>query len=442
METVQQELSIDIDSEDQVLAQAESLADRGQWKEAISLLRNLEQVKPLSVKALSKLAYYYSQDGAYDDAINLYKNLSQRQPSEGKWFYYLGFQYHQKKKWPEAIASYEKSSDLAPRWSLPFLRLGDAYHEASEPEKALEIYRKGIKRYLELSSNWRSEISKSTYGKLCSKAARLLLSKRDRNPNEFEETIKLFQESVTSEPNEADNWYRLGCALLEANRLDEALDHLQKAETLNPKKEYICHKIAQVYLKKGDHDQAVKAYERIPQHRRGPYILHGMGQCHMAKGEVMEAAKKFYQAIQREPGKSYHYWDFALALIVLGAKDQAIEALEKANQLFQQDYGTDYRKAVEKLEEVKSTIPPGKSISFDEPSKTVGVFRFGTVTKYDAERGFGFIKDDTDGNRIFFHISRVKERKAPQIGARTKYICEVGEKGLQAAKVWLLNGQI
>ena len=358
METEQQELSMDLNSEDQVLSEAGSLADRGQWKEAISLLKNLEQVRPLSVKALSKLAYYYSQDGAYDDAINLYKNLSQGQPSEGKWFYYLGFQYQQKKKWPEAIASYERSSDLAPRWSLPSLRLGDVCQEAGEPEKALEIYRKGIKRYLELSSNWRSEINKSTYGKLCSKAARVLLSKKDRSPNEFQEAIKLLQDSVTAEPNDADNWYRLGCVLLEANRVDEALDHLQKGETLNPKKEYICHKIAQAYLKKDDHDKALKAYERILEHKRSPYILHGLGQCHMAKGETMEAAKQFYKAIQREPRKFYHYWDFAEALIVLGAKDQATEALEKANKLFQEDHGKDYRKAVEKLEEIKSTSPP------------------------------------------------------------------------------------
>ncbi len=439
METEQQELSMDVNSEDQVLSEAGSLADRGQWEEAISLLKNLEQVNPLSVKALSKLAYYYSQDGAYDDAINLYKNLSQRQPSEGKWFYYLGFQYQQKKKWPEAIASYERSSDLAPRWSLPSLRLGDAYQEAGDPEKALEIYRKGIKRYLELPSNWRSEINKCTYGKLCSKAARMLLSKKDRSPSEFQEVIKLLQESVTAEPNDADNWYRLGCVLLEANRVDEALDHLQKGETLNPKKEYICHKIAQAYLKKGDHDQARKAYERIPQHKRGPYILRGMGQCSMAKGETMEAAKQFREAIRREPLRFYHYWDFALALIVLGAKDQAIEALERANQLFQQDQGKDYQKALEKLEEVKSTLSPGKRISFDGPSKNTGVMRFGVVTKYVEERGFGFIKDDTDGNNVFFHISRVKGKVIPQVGIRIRYVCEVAEKGLQAAKVWLLG---
>ena len=154
----------------------------------------------------------------------------------------------------------------------------------------------------------------------------------------------------------------------------------------------------------------------------------------------MEAARKFHQAIQREPKKFYYHWDLALALIALGAKDQAIEALEQANHLFRREHGKDYRKALAKLEEIRSTLPPGKHISFDPPSSSaIPEIRFGTVAKYNIERGFGFIKDDADGVSVFFHISRVKNHVAPQISTRTKYVCEVGEKGPQAAKVWLLG---
>jgi tetratricopeptide (TPR) repeat protein len=299
MDAEQSVITRDMNNEEQILAEAEVMAGCGQWREAASLLMNYKQIKPLSLMALSKLGYYCSQAGDYDNAICIYKSLSEQQPSKAKWFYYLGFQYQQKEKWSEAIASYQKSFDLAPKWPLASLRLGDAYQEVEEFEKALEIYRQGIKSYLELSTNWHNEINKSTYGRLCSKTVRLLLNKQNLSSNELEEAIKLGQESVMVDPNEADNWYRLGCALLQANRLDEALDNLQKGETLNPKKEYICHKTAQAYLKKDNHDQALKAYERIPQHKRVPYILHGMAQCHMAKGESMEAAKKLYQAIQR-----------------------------------------------------------------------------------------------------------------------------------------------
>lgn len=426
----------DMHNEEEILSQAEALASRGQWQEAVSLLREQQRAGSLPENVLDKLAYYCSRAGDYDGAIALYQDFHRKQPSEAKWFYALGFQYQQKKQWGDAISAYEHSVELAPRWLLPALRLGDAYQAAGQLDEAIQAYRKGIQSCRELPVNRHSDLA-PFYAKLCAKVARALLSKPNQSPGEFEEAVKLSQESVAADPNDANNWYRLGCAFLRAARADEALDSLQKAEALAPKKEYVCHKIAQAHLRKGNSEQALKAYERIPQHRRTPYILHGIGQCYMAKGEAMEAARKFQQAIQREPKKFYHYWDFGLALISLGAKDQAVEALEEANKLFREEYGKDYRRALAKLEEVRSNLPPGERLSFDEvPSPGVPVISFGTIAKYDANRGFGFIRDDADGVSVFFHISCVKGRVAPQIGTRTRYIREVGEKGLRAAKVW------
>lgn len=71
----------------------------------------------------------------------------------------------------------------------------------------------------------------------------------------------------------------------------------------------------------------------------------------------------------------------------------------------------------------------GKCIAFDAPSLAQLESRFGTVTKYDTRRGFGFIRDDTDGASVFFHITRVKGQVAPPHGARMRYVREVGEKG-------------
>jgi tetratricopeptide (TPR) repeat protein len=251
------------------------------------------------------------------------------------------------------------------------------------------------------------------------------------------EAARLLRESVAVDPHNANHWYRLGDVLLTLDRVVESLDCLQKAVALAPQKEYIHHKIAQAHLRDGDPDRALMAYERIPRHRHGPYILHGMAQCYLAKGEAMEAARKLHEAIRREPGKCYHYWSFAGALIALEDKEQAIETLEKANQLFRQEYGKDYQKAVAKLQEVRSAPLPGKRISFDVAASAPGTLSVGTVVKYDAIRGFGFMTDDTDGARIFFHISRVNGRIAPMIGAQAKYLREIGEKGVQAAKVYL-----
>lgn len=427
----------DIISEEQLLRRAEVLAQGGQWGEAASLLQEYQQTNALSLEAFGKLAYYHSHAGAFDNAIPIYRNLCQQQPFKAMWFYALGFQYQQKEEWPDAIVAYKEALRLAPGWLKAALQLGDAYRKTQQIEKALSAYRQGSLTYRELTLARQHEEA-LVYGKICANAGRTFLDKPNRDHEELEKTIWLFRESVAVEPNNADRWYRLGCALLEADQVDEALDCLRKAEALDPKKDYIRHKIAQAYLKKNDADEALRIYEKIPQYRRVPYILHSMAQCHMNKRNYLEAAKLIHRAIQKEPGKFYHYWDFALALIALEARGQALEALEKTNQLFEREHGKEYQKALKKLEEVRAALPPGKQISLEEVSPSaVSEIRFGTVIKYFPERGFGFIKDSVDGVDVFFHIKRIKDQETPEIGVRAKYLREAGEKGPQAAKMWL-----
>ena len=63
----------------------------------------------------------------------------------------------------------------------------------------------------------------------------------------------------------------------------------------------------------------------------------------------------------------------------------------------------------------------------------------GTVIKYDADRGFGFIRPDgaPDGSNrdIFVHISEVEGRKKLHPGQRVSYRVTQTEKGLAATAV-------
>jgi cold shock CspA family protein len=60
-------------------------------------------------------------------------------------------------------------------------------------------------------------------------------------------------------------------------------------------------------------------------------------------------------------------------------------------------------------------------------------------TKFNQDRGFGFIRDRDDNVTIFFHISHIKNRVTPQAGAKVKFVREIGAKGPQASQVWLLQ---
>ena len=440
MQTGQEATTQAMTDERQVLIQAEALADQERWKEAAMLLEEYQSTTALSLETLGKLADYRSHARDYDGAIAIYRDLCQQQPDEKNWFYRLGFQYQQKEQWTESIEAYSECLRIAPRSIGAALKLGDAYRKIQQNEKALNAYRQGIQSFQGYSLEYQHRM-KPIYAKLCARTARILLEKPSAQPNVINEAIKFLQASVAACPDDTDVWYRLGGALLDVNRLDQAFECLQKAQVLNPKKEYISHKIAQVLLRQGKLEQAIGVYEKIPSYRRTPYILRGLGQCLMAKGESLEAAKRFHQAIQKEPGKFHYYWDLALALISLEAKDQAIEALERANELFREAHGNEYGKALKKLEEVRSALPDGKKISFEESSTNIAEIRHGTVLKYDERRGFGFIEDENGGARTFFHITKVKKRTPPRVGQEVKYVRETGEKGLQAINVWLLNNR-
>jgi len=423
-------------NEEQLLKQAEALAACDRWDKAATVIENVQTRMTLSIEARGKLAYYHSRAGNHSKALTLFQELCQSQPAERKWHYGVGYQFQQKEQWGQAVTAYTQALQVAPRWLKIYLALGRAYQSNDQADKALETYRNGLRLYKDLSPDFRLPLA-PIYGKLCHGTAEILLSKATRQPADVDEALRHLCESAEIAPTDPNSWYRLGRLLLDLGRLDEALEYLSKAESLAPTNEYILHKLAQVHLKKGEIDEALKRYEKVPNHRQSPYILRGMAQCYLANNQPMEAAKKLYRAIKKEPDKFYHYWDFAQALIALRATEQAIEALETTNRLFEQENGKSYKRATVRLEEIRANLQPGERISFENPVSPVSTICFGTITKYDDNRGFGFIKDQSDGAKVFFHISCLKERIPPKIGANVKFVRELGEKGPTASRVWL-----
>ena len=426
------------EDEHRILNEAEELASRSEWRKAALLIGSAGSTIPLSAKARAAQAFYYSRAGDHEKAIALFTYLCNLEPKEAKWPFYLGFQFQRKEQWNDAIASHEHALELASKWIKIHLSLGQVYENTNQVDKALYTYREARRIYKGLSHESRLKAVKS-YGPICRQAAKLLLSKSPRQSEDVAEALDCLYESAETAPNDVNSWYRLGDLLLDLGRLDDALQHLTKAEALDPRKEYVSHKVAQVYLKKGDPDEALRRYGRIQPHKQVPYILRGIAQCLLAKGQTLEAAKKLHQAIQREPDKFYHYWDFALALIELRARDQAMEALEKTNNLYEKEHGQSHKRAISKLNEIRSALPPSERISFESGPSSVPSISFGMVTKFNTDRGFGFIRDRSDNATVFFHISHVKDRVTPQAGAKVKFVREIGQKGPQASRVWFLR---
>lgn len=65
----------------------------------------------------------------------------------------------------------------------------------------------------------------------------------------------------------------------------------------------------------------------------------------------------------------------------------------------------------------------------------------GTVIRFNKIKGYGFIQSDKDNQEIFVHFSEVQTEgyKELQIGQRTSYTLQKGDKGEFATKVEIID---
>lgn len=309
--------------ENDLLEKAESLIKKEKWEYAVILLRPQHEAEKLSIKGLKILAQCYSRNGDFAEASKIYEELCEKQPHDARLAYFLGYQYQMLKNWERAVKTYIKCLELFPHFIKAYLQLGQVFEEQDFPNEALKAYRKGFQAYREMQPKRQKGFS-NVCSKILTQAAKLLQSFDNKTENTRKKIEFCLKESVAYEPENADNLYRLGRFFLEMEKTDEALMHLNKAHSLAPHKEYISHKIAQAFLKKGDSEKAFEAYQKIPVRKRVPYILNGMAICLLQQRKIVKAAHLLLRATQLEPGKFYHYKGLGMALLELGDRDQAI----------------------------------------------------------------------------------------------------------------------
>jgi CspA family cold shock protein len=61
--------------------------------------------------------------------------------------------------------------------------------------------------------------------------------------------------------------------------------------------------------------------------------------------------------------------------------------------------------------------------------------REGTIVRWISERGFGFLRTETTGEKIFFHVSGLDPGYWPAFGERVRYELEVDRKSKRMCAV-------
>ena len=159
-------------------------------------------------------------------------------------------------------------------------------------------------------------------------AAPVLLARLHRARGRTDAAVAACRQALSRCPACWSARYELGCALHAADRLVEAGRELQKAVVTRPERAEGHNMLGLVYSDLGLHDDAVAAFRRVLDLRRGTPAAHAnLGTSLMKMGRFADAAAELERAEHLNPRPVYR-WNLSHALLGAGRLEAGWRAYE------------------------------------------------------------------------------------------------------------------
>jgi TolA-binding protein len=252
-----------------------------------------------------RLAKKYYEIENYKKSIAEFKKVVINFPdssSLANTLYYLGESYYHLNNFQDAIETYERfvvnfpDHKLAP---MALFRQGTAYYNLSNYDKAINSYKKIVKDYPD--NNY-------------APAAQFNCALCYKNLNKYEEAVreyKLFQELYPQNEMINDTLVELGIIYQKLRQYAQAISTYKKLQdNLNsddPERVEISYRVANIYLKIGEEEKAIKEFEKIYKMKpyKNPYRLSALaklGDIYENK-KIWKKALRIYQDIEKNVTK-------------------------------------------------------------------------------------------------------------------------------------------
>jgi tetratricopeptide (TPR) repeat protein len=126
----------------------------------------------------------------------------------------------------------------------------------------------------------------------------------------------------------------LGTLLANQGRIEEAMEHSQKAIQINPNDPEALNNLAVALAATGRFDEAIENYYRAIQINPGFFkALNNLGLALVAQGRFDEAIRNFHQAIQINPNHPNAFLNLGIALALSGRTKEAAAQFREALKL-------------------------------------------------------------------------------------------------------------
>jgi tetratricopeptide (TPR) repeat protein len=311
------------------------------YQESTEPFKKVLTVCPIYPKVFLYLGTLYLKMRKFELAEKYIRESIFFYPDYAPTYLNLGIVYSILRNNPEAIKMYQRTMELAPKDARAYLGVAKIYALKGEVERANECFHKVI----ELDDTQQ----------LANYAKRAIIQRQshhtpqpgkvlDPNVNpevyysqgyaafiscDYLEAEVQYQRYLAHKPNDSSVWHALGQVQLRAGKVDQAIESLKKAISLEKKGLYY-KQLALAYSINNQFQECLEASEIALKMGKKESVVYGLGGqslCQMKK--YQKAVGMLEEAVNLNKNNFIARYFFAVALIELGNAERAVEQLEE-----------------------------------------------------------------------------------------------------------------
>lgn len=248
---------------------------------AVEELRRALLDDPASDEARRRLAAIFQSEGRQAEALEQYLGAVEQRPQYWLNHDQLGVFYLRNGRLEDAVAAFTRVAELRPDFALAFQRLGTAYLALGDKDRARDTLERAVAiapdpasysnlgtihyaegRFGEAAEAYRKAIKlrpgRAMYRRNLGDAYRHLERPQDAR-SEYLEAVRLTEEALTVNPNDARATAQLAVYEAKVGRRADAERHISRALAINPSDSEVLFRRAAVFALSGNDSAALKA---------------------------------------------------------------------------------------------------------------------------------------------------------------------------------------
>lgn len=315
----------------ELFGQGQQLVDDGKYSEALLRYQHAVSLDKENPQIFSAIGYLQTIRSNFQEAATAFQQAIALEASNANFHYALAYNLANLGHNAGAAAAYRRTIELDANSINAHLGLGVVLLRQQDSNGASEAFQRVV------------AIAPSNA--IAYRSIGILLIQQER----FAEAIEALQKAAELDPQEGAIQLSLGIAWLNQGNTSEAINSFERAAELEPVESSIIHmQIGRILQVEGNLKEALRAYREALNLR--PDLVEtrkAIADILLEMQDTLWAIVEHRQVIELAPSDASSYYHLGLALRDRGRKLEAIEALEQARDLYQQQDNAGQAQTVE-----------------------------------------------------------------------------------------------